>query len=115
MRIVNKTKNNQLAHKAKNCSSLLARLRGLMFSKTFNGYDAYYLAPCNSIHTFFMAFSIDVIMLDKESKVVQIFENLRPWRLTRIYFKVQATIELPIGSIKSLLVEKGDSLEIIND
>jgi uncharacterized protein len=115
MRIINKTKRTTIANKTKHCTSLLARMRGLMFSSSFNGFDGYYLNPCNSIHTFFMHFPIDVVMVDRDLKVVKLIEKLKPWRLTRIYLKVQSTIELPAGTINSDLVQLGDNLELIND
>ena len=46
-----------------------------------NETDAVYrIVPCNSIHTFFMAFAIDVIFVDREGFVLKA-KNVPPFRL----------------------------------
>ena len=55
-------------------SSFLKRLFGLMGKKEI---DYGMLFPkCNSIHTFFMKESIDVIGLDENNEVIYKYENL---------------------------------------
>ena len=55
---------------------------------------------CNSIHTFFMKVSIDVIMLDKNKRVIYIFNNIKPWRIILPKKKVYYTLEYPINTHK---------------
>jgi uncharacterized membrane protein (UPF0127 family) len=57
---------------------------------------------CNSIHTAFMKFPIDVLFVDKDLKVVSVYENLKPWRITRLHFRASSVIELPAGTIAGL-------------
>ena len=55
------------------------RFKGLMFvskEKSFN----LLIKNCNSIHTCFMKFNIDVYCLDKDFKVVKIYRNIKPFR-----------------------------------
>lgn len=55
------------------------RLKGLMFvpkQKSFN----LLIKKCNSIHTCFMKFNIDVYCLDKDFKVVKKYTNVKPFR-----------------------------------
>lgn len=69
---------------------------GLMFrKKTIN--EGYILYNCNAIHTFFMMQNIDVIMIDKNNRIVLIRENLKKNKIL-INKKAKHTIELPLGS-----------------
>lgn len=52
-----------------------ARFLGYMFRKKPH-YEAILIKPCNSIHTFFMRFNIDVLFVDKDMHVVRKIENL---------------------------------------
>ena len=42
--------------------------------------SVYRIVPCNSIHTFFMAFPIDAVFVDAEGKVLKA-RNVVPFRL----------------------------------
>jgi uncharacterized membrane protein (UPF0127 family) len=90
----------------------VSRVIGLMFKKSPKG-DGLLLEPCNSIHTFFMRYSLDVIFLNKSNVVVKIIRDLKPWRMTFIYFKARKTLELPAGKLPSDIKE-GDVLEVQN-
>jgi uncharacterized membrane protein (UPF0127 family) len=68
--------------------------------------------PCNSIHTFFMRFSIDVLFVDAQGVVVRKIDALKPWRLTWIYFRARKVIELPAGVIQKSGTQAGDQLSI---
>lgn len=59
---------------------------------------------CNSIHTFFMLQPIDVIMTDKNNKILYIYSNLKPWKIILPKKNVYYTYELPIGSTNDLKV-----------
>lgn len=55
--------------------TFLKRLRGYMFREKPH-YKAITIIPCNSIHTFFMRFRIDVLFISKENKVVKKINNI---------------------------------------
>lgn len=57
--------------------TFLARFKGYMFQKKPK-YKAILIKPCNSIHTFFMKFDLDVLFLDENMKVVKKMEALKP-------------------------------------
>lgn len=57
-------------------NSFTKRLFGYMFRKTPH-HNVILLNPCNSIHTFFMKFNIDVLFLDEHMQVIKKIENLR--------------------------------------
>jgi uncharacterized membrane protein (UPF0127 family) len=99
-----------IAHNVVKAESMGLRIKGLMFSKDLKQGHGLLLNPCNSIHTFFMNYSIDVIFISSKNSVIKILRGLKPWKLTWIYFKAVKTLELPGGSIPLDVVE-GDQLE----
>lgn len=94
-----------LAKKVKVASGFFDRLLGLMFKKEMNDYDCLKITPCNSIHTMFMRFPIDVIFSDKDGKVVKVIRNIKPWRMTKIYFSASVVYEFNAGTIDEQLDE----------
>lgn len=75
----------------KKCQNFKNRLLGMMFKKE---NEKIYLFPkCNSIHTFFMFQEIDVIMLNKDFKVLYIFKNIKPNRIILPKKEVYYTLE----------------------
>ncbi len=72
------------------------KLKGLMFQKEFN----YILKiKTNGIHTFFMKIPIDVILTDKNNKILYIYKNLKPNKIIMPKRKVKYTYEIPINKI----------------
>lgn len=93
-------------------SGLIERMKGLMFSEGLPDCDGFLIKPCNSIHTFFMRYPLDVIFLDKDFKVVKVMYDLAPWRMTSIYFKASQVLEMKAGTLKKNL-GSGDKLEAL--
>jgi hypothetical protein len=59
-----------------------------------------------------MKFPIDVIFLDKESKVVNLIPAMSPYRSSGIHLAAYSVLELPSGTIKKSHTEVGDQLDI---
>ena len=93
-------------------NSIIDRMTGLMFKKSLDDIDGIILSPCNSIHTFFMRFSIHAIFLDKSNKIIKIYKDLKPWRITPIFFNVKQVLEIDAQKDISTLKE-GDHIEVI--
>jgi uncharacterized membrane protein (UPF0127 family) len=94
-------------------NTFYSRLIGLMFSKKLATNSALLLNPCNSIHTCFMNYAIDVVFLDNENNVVKVVRSIKPWRMTRIYFSAKKVLELNSKATPMDLVE-GCKLEFSN-
>ena len=112
MKIINLNKNSILAEEILLADNFLTRLRGLLGFKCFNKNQAMVLRPCNSVHTFFMHFSIDVLFVDKDNKVVKIVRNMKPFKATMICLKSKFVIEFPVGVVDSTKSSIGDILQI---
>lgn len=100
-----------ICNNMKEAKSFIDRLIGLMFKEPMKNYDGLLIRPCNSIHTFFMKYSLDVIFLSKNLEVIEIYRNLKPWRLTRIILKANQCLEMESGTLRNELII-GDKLEI---
>jgi uncharacterized protein len=105
------TKNGMVAEKVKIANTAIDRMIGLMFSSDLSGFDGLLISPTNSIHTFFMRYELDIIFLNKENKVVKIIRNMKPWRMTRMYFKAVKVLEMKGGTLP-VYVNVGDEFLI---
>lgn len=89
------------------------RLVGYMFKDEPKDYDGIFFIPGRSIHTFFMRFPIDVVFVSNKGKVIRIIRDLKPWRMTSIYFKAHNVLEVPAGKLP-LDIKEGQVLEVIH-
>ena len=64
------------------------------------------------IHTFGMKFAIDVIVLDKENRVVKMAQNLKPKNVFFWNPKYNLVLELPAGFIKDKRIKLGSKLSL---
>ncbi len=101
-----------IAKNVKKTSNFIQRCLGLMFSQDMYGFDGLLLYPCKSIHTFFMFYPIDVVFLNGDMKIVGILRNMKPWRITKIYFNAQQVLELKGGTLPDN-ISLEDTLEVI--
>ena len=113
MKIINHTKNTILAEKVEVAHTLCKRMVGLLNRREFHRGEALIIKPCNSIHTLFMHFPIDVVFVDRQNRVIKIISRLKPWRLSGIYLSAQLCIELPAGTIESTHTCTGDPLSFV--
>lgn len=112
MNIINKSNNSVLADNVIVADTFFYRLKGLMFKRTFEDNSAIVLYPCNSIHTFFMKFSLDVIFLSNDYKVIYLMKNIGPRRISPIVKNAKIVLELPSGVINKTGTKLGDFLNI---
>ncbi len=112
MRIINQSKNKILADRAALAKGLFERVKGLLGKNELKPGEALVIPNCNSVHTFFMRFPIDLIFLDKRNNVVKIIRSMPPFRITKVYFKASLVIELPSGILDESLCRMGDNILI---
>jgi hypothetical protein len=112
MKINNVTKGVTLAQNAIMADKLWQRIKGLLGKKELAPGHGLVLKPCNSVHTFFMFFSIDVLFVDKANRVIKALPNLKPFRLTFLYFNASIAVELPAGLIQASGTSEGDILQL---
>jgi len=89
----------------------LLRMRGLIGRRGLPAGEGMLLTPAPGIHTGFMRFPIDALFLDRDLRVLDIVEQLRPWRVASKR-KARAVLELSAGECARRGVEVGDRLEL---
>ncbi len=90
------------------------RLKGLLGDKSFLDGQALIIKPCNCVHTLFMRFSIDVLFVDSNNKVVKALGQLDPFKFSKMYWNSKKVVELPSGKLKSTQTQDGDSLQFLD-
>jgi uncharacterized protein len=111
MKILDKGKNTVLAENAVIAATFFTRMKGLLGRKGLESGQAMVIKSCASVHTFFMQFTIDVVFVDKNNRVVKTISNLGPWRFTPFYPAASYCIEFPAGTIAAKNITSG--LEVI--
>lgn len=116
MWILMNTSNNQVvATRVGRADSYMQRLVGLLGRKSLASDEGLWIEPCDSIHTFFMRFAIDVAFVDASGTVIRRIDALKPWRATRIHSKAAACVELAPGTLQQAKVEVGSRLALLRE
>lgn len=114
MKIINTTNNATLAANTAVADTLFKRMKGLLGRSEFPRGDAVVITPCNSIHTFFMRFAIDVLFVNKDNRILAAKSGLLPFRISPVYFKAKFVIELPAGVIQATQTLPGHLLSFVD-
>jgi len=88
-----------------------SRRRGLLGRDTLDEGAALIIAPCNSIHTFFMRFAIDVVFVARDGRILKTYPRLVQWRIA-FSIGAFAVIELPVGAITLSESKPGDIMQL---
>jgi uncharacterized protein len=110
--VYNKTKENFLAFRVNVADSIVGRLIGLLGRRSLRAGSGVWIVPANAIHTIGMLFSFDVVMIDKNFKVVSLKELVKPFRVIFPKLRAESVIELPAHTIFRSRTEIGDELVI---
>jgi len=90
----------------------LSRLFGLLGKRHLDPGCGILIRPSTSVHTFGMLFSIDVVALDRDLRVVSLWRRLPPFRLTAVSLKIHSMLELAPGQIDACRIDPGDRLAL---
>lgn len=112
-RLLNRTRGTVVAERVARASSFFERLRGLLGRPALAEGSALAIAPCNSVHTLFLRFPIDVVFLDRSGTAVRALPGLRPFRATRPHLAAAQVVELPAGTLARTGTVAGDSLAFV--
>ncbi len=110
--VYNKTKETFLAFRVAVADSIVSRLVGLLGRRSLKPDSGVWIVPANSVHTIGMLFAFDLVLIDKDFKVVGLREMVRPFRVTRPIFRAESVLELPAHAIFKSRTEVGDQLVI---
>src|ERR1700761_7167627 len=106
-RVWNRTRQCEVACRVEVARTAAARRRGLLGRSRLEAGEGLWLVPCESVHTFFMRFAIDLIYLDRQLRVKKCCTAVVPWRMS-LCLSAHSVIELAAGSANA---QREDQLE----
>jgi hypothetical protein len=87
------------------------RRTGLLKHERLEPGHGLWIVPCESVHTFFMKFAIDLVYVDKRHKVRKVRHAVAPWRMSAC-LSAHSVIELRAGTAEQSGTRVGDELAV---
>jgi uncharacterized membrane protein (UPF0127 family) len=112
VKVTNTTRGTIVGDSIELADTSMTRMFGLLGRRGLDAGGGLWIKPSSGVHTFFMAFKIDVVGLDKDLKVIKLWRCLPPWRVTSVSLKLKSVLELPCGRIAQSQMQIGDQLQI---
>lgn len=112
LQVRNLTRNTVLATGLEVAGSGASRRKGLLGRDRLAPGEGLWIVPCESVHTFFMRFPIDLIYLDRQHRVRKVRHAVGAWRLSAC-LSAHSILELPAGTALASKTQRGDTLELI--
>ena len=100
--LIDMTNGAVLLQSVETADTFFTRLRGLQFRSSLPRDGGLLLSPCSSLHTCFMRFPIDVIMLDADNIVLGHRRNLKPWRMFLCEKHTTSVIETQVDALAEM-------------
>jgi len=79
-------------------NSFFQKLRGLLGVKNLKPNKGIVLTKCKQVHTFGMKFPIDIVVLDKDFKIIDFVSDLKANKISPYYRRSYYIIELATNS-----------------
>ena len=111
MQAVNITRGTTLATRLESAHSSATRKKGLLGREALLPGEGLWIAPCESVHTFFMLFPIDLVYIDRKKRVKKVRHNVGAWRFSAC-LTAHSVLELPAGTAEATGTKAGDILAI---
>ena len=108
--VLNTTTNRPLAGRVAVAATRASRAVGLLRHRELPHGEGLWIVPSRGVHTCWMRFAIDVVALDRRGRVIDLVENLKPWRMRLPRPGCIGVLELPVGSIAESGTKLGDSI-----
>ncbi len=106
--IINKTQKKMISQDEIVCTNQFSQSLGLMFRKRQNLIMLFDRERKVSLHNFFVFFSLDLLIVDSEMKIVEIKRNFRPFTFWNSSRKGKYLVELGFKGEYAV----GDEMEI---
>jgi uncharacterized protein len=110
LRVMNVTRGTELAARVEVASSGARRNKGLLGRDGLEPGGGLWIVPCESVHTFFMRFPIDLVYLDRHKKVKKVRHAVGAWRAS-VCLSAHSVLELGAGSVRGTGTVRGDVVE----
>jgi hypothetical protein len=107
----NQTRGTVLGDAVELADTSAKRRTGLLKHDHLEPGAGLWIVPCESVHTFFMRFAIDLVYVDRKNKVRKVRHAVPAWRLSAC-LTAHSILELPPGTARQTGTQAGDQLEI---
>src|SRR5260370_39773373 len=91
----NATRGTVLGQRIRVAETGLTRIVGLLGGRELQPGDGLLIVPSQGVHTFGMQFPIDIAVLNDDWRVIAIRREIRPFPMTRIFWKAAAVLGRP--------------------
>jgi uncharacterized membrane protein (UPF0127 family) len=105
----NRTRDTELGRDVELADTSAKRRTGLLQHERLEPGHGLWIVPCESVHTFFMKFAIDLIYVDRKNRVRKVRNAVPPWRLSAC-LTAHSILELPAGTALRTGTRPGDEL-----
>lgn len=112
MRLLREDRQMVLVEKLELANSFWTRAVGLLGRSGLDSNSGLWIRRCNSVHTFFMRFNIDVIFIDKDLVIRKLKKNVRPGRFLAPVWKASSVMEFQNGFIEKHRLTEGEKLYV---
>lgn len=112
LQALNRTRDAVLAANLEVAGSGATRRKGLLGRESLVPGEGLWIVPCESVHTFFMRFPIDLVYLDRKNRVRKLRTGVGPWRISAC-LTARSVLELPAGQIRATQTQRGDIVEVV--
>ncbi|MGA2193835.1 MAG: DUF192 domain-containing protein [Bryobacteraceae bacterium] len=109
--IRNQTRGTVLGEAVELADTSEKRRTGLLKHERLQPGEGLWIVPCESVHTFFMKFAIDLVYVDKRHKVRKVRHSVAPWRMSAC-LSAHSVIELAAGTAEQSGTQAGDELAV---
>ncbi len=113
LRVLNRTRQTELVQAGRVADNPWTRLVGLLGRRGLEPGEGLLLRGEQAIHTFGMRFTIDVVYLDRDARVLRALHQLRPQRLGPFLRESRDVLELPAGTLVVTGTRVGDELVFV--
>ncbi len=88
------------------------RLRGLLGTRHLAPGEGLWIRPSSQVHSFGMAYALDLVFLDEAGRVLHLVHALAPNRISPRVAGATSVLELPAGTLAGVALTQGDRVEI---
>lgn len=108
--IMNSTQVTIICTTAYKADTVRMRLCGLLGKKALAKESGLLITRSSGVHTFGMRFPIDIVALDRNLRVLGVWENVGPSKIRGLSFRTHAVLELQSGRVRECNIAIGDQL-----
>lgn len=111
LQVRNQTRDTMIGDRVTVADTSLRRMVGLLGKNELGPGEGLWIRPSSGVHTIGMRFPIDVVGLDKNHRVIKLWQCLRPYRMTSVSAALRSVVELPPGRIMECQIQVGDLID----